>query len=371
MFIKLTYDEPCYMKDSAMLRAAFDSLGRELRNREEKHSYLLILKVIYKEWVEFLGDIESEGYPSASSVPHLKLPRASKKGKQNKKASTKSKSLKRQKVISLSPILADVMKPSGEGATRRKHRQFLSRRKRKLVKDLIANTKADFVCIQETKLDIITTTVCESLWVDKNFDWVYSGFTGSAGGLLCIWDKRKFVRDDCCSDEGFLSVSGFWESSKDFLRIVNIYAPCDFGKKMVLWEKVSIMTQENPEAYWCVCGDFNSILHTSERKGLNRSSQSRDIALFNSFVRDSGLYDLPLLRRRFTWYKDNGTCCSRLDRFLVSKAWIAKWLNLKQVGLKRTISDRAPVSLEMEQIINWGMGIFCGQGEAEDLKAGN
>ncbi|KAL8539441.1 hypothetical protein ACS0TY_001162 [Phlomoides rotata] len=217
-----------------------------------------------------------------------------------------------------------------------------SRRKRKLVKDLIANTKVDFVCIQETKLDIIPTSVCESLWVDKNFDWVYSGSIGSAGGLLCIWDKRKFVRDDCCSDEGFLSVSGFWESSKDILRIVNIYAPCDFGKKMVLWEKVSNMTQENPEAYWCVCGDFNSILHISERKGLNRSSQSRDIALFNSFVRDSGLYDLPLLRRRFTWYKDNGTCCSRLDRFLVSKSWTAKWPNLKQVGLKRTISDHAP-----------------------------
>ncbi|KAL8482692.1 hypothetical protein ACS0TY_025650 [Phlomoides rotata] len=105
-----------------------------------------------------------------------------------------------------------------------------SRRKRKLVKDLIANTKVDFVCIQETKLDIIPISVCESLWVDKNFDWVYSGSIGSAGGLLCIWDKRKFVRDDCCSDEGFLSVSGFWESSKDIMRIVNIYAPCHFAR---------------------------------------------------------------------------------------------------------------------------------------------
>ncbi|KAL8543706.1 hypothetical protein ACS0TY_004319 [Phlomoides rotata] len=59
-------------------------------------------------------------------------------------------------------------------------------------------------------------------------------------------------------------------------------------------------------------------------------------------------------RRKFTWYKDNGTCCSRIDRFLVSNNLCSMWPNLKQSGLKRTFSDHAPILLEASNKVDWG-----------------
>ncbi|KAL8491897.1 hypothetical protein ACS0TY_023481 [Phlomoides rotata] len=70
---------------------------------------------------------------------------------------------------------------------------------------------------------------------------------------------------------------------------------------------------------WSVCGDFNTVTNQSERKGSNRLASDKKCRQFCKFIENSDLIDLPLLRRKFTWYKDNGTCCSRIDRFLVSK----------------------------------------------------
>ena len=38
------------------------------------------------------------------------------------------------------------------------------------------------------------------------------------------------------------------------------------------------------------------------------------------FIKKVGLFDIP--RRKFTWYKPNGTIKSRIDRFLVSREWL-------------------------------------------------
>ncbi|KAL8498894.1 hypothetical protein ACS0TY_022022 [Phlomoides rotata] len=69
---------------------------------------------------------------------------------------------------------------------------------------------------------------------------------------------------------------------------------------------------------------------------------------------DSDQVDLPLLRRKFTWYKDNGGSCSRIDRFLISSSWCNRWPNAIQIGLKRTFYDHAPILLEVSVKENWG-----------------
>lgn len=72
-----------------------------------------------------------------------------------------------------------------------------------------------------------------------------------------------------------------------------------------------------------------------------------------SLTSSLGLVDLPMERRKYTWYKENGSSCSRLDRFLLSSSWIAKWPHLVQVGLKRKVSDHAAVLLK-EDVTDWG-----------------
>ncbi|MCI35740.1 hypothetical protein A2U01_0056961, partial [Trifolium medium] len=79
---------------------------------------------------------------------------------------------------------------------------------------------------------------------------------------------------------------------------------------------------------WCVVRDFNSVLTTSERKGVSGESLrvvNNEIREFNDFVGEMGLLDLPLLGRRYTWFQPNGGAMSRLDRFLISDGWWDLW----------------------------------------------
>ncbi|GKV36148.1 hypothetical protein SLEP1_g44309 [Rubroshorea leprosula] len=69
--------------------------------------------------------------------------------------------------------------------------------------------------------------------------------------------------------------------------------------------------------------------------------------------RDLELVDLPLNGRKFTWYKPNGDAMSRLDRFLLTEDWMAKWSNMKQWGLKCSIFYHCLVLLK-SQHIDWG-----------------
>jgi len=69
----------------------------------------------------------------------------------------------------------------------------------------------------------------------------------------------------------------------------------------------------------CVCGDFNAIRKTEERRLVRREQVSNDHVVFNSFIEDNGLQDLPLFGRIFTWFKGDGTSMSRIDRFLLSE----------------------------------------------------
>ncbi|KAL8556280.1 hypothetical protein ACS0TY_003917 [Phlomoides rotata] len=92
----------------------------------------------------------------------------------------------------------------------------------------------------------------------------------------------------------------------------------------------------------------------TERKRVGRYNDDRRRRQFNRFIYESGLVDLPLLRRKFTCYKDNGKSYSRIDRFLLSSHWCSRWPNAKQSGLKRTFSDHAPILLDVTEKENWG-----------------
>lgn len=69
-------------------------------------------------------------------------------------------------------------------------------------------------------------------------------------------------------------------------------------------------------------GDFNSVKSPTERKGVDGYDRSEEMQLFGDFILGNGLIDLPLVGRKFTWYKADGQAMSRLDRFLISEGWL-------------------------------------------------
>jgi hypothetical protein len=75
--------------------------------------------------------------------------------------------------------------------------------------------------------------------------------------------------------------------------------------------------------------------------------------MFNTFITDTFLIDLPICGRLFTWYRGDGISMSRLDRFLLSEKWCEAWPNCIQVAYQRGLSDHVPLVLMVDEA-NWG-----------------
>ena len=59
------------------------------------------------------------------------------------------------------------------------------REKRKLIKDVIKTQKADLVCLQETKLQEMTSAIVRSLGVGRCLEWGALNSRGAVGGWWC------------------------------------------------------------------------------------------------------------------------------------------------------------------------------------------
>ncbi|GKV32990.1 hypothetical protein SLEP1_g41549 [Rubroshorea leprosula] len=218
------------------------------------------------------------------------------------------------------------------------------------IREIIASEKVEFISIQESKMMEVDFQLCKSVWGADNFDWVAKPSRGTSGGLICIWNNDILKKEKIIEGENFVGVHGFWGASKIPVYILNVYAPCDMMGKRTCWSSIKEPKME-AEGKWCLMGDFNAIRNQQEWNG-GRTSR-RDMADFDEFIRECGLVDLPLIGRKFTWYQANGAVMSRLDRFLLSEEWCEKWDDMKQWGLKRTISDHCPILMK-NQIVDWG-----------------
>ncbi|KAK7272364.1 hypothetical protein RJT34_28902 [Clitoria ternatea] len=70
-----------------------------------------------------------------------------------------------------------------------------------------------------------------------------TGSVGTAGGLLCVWDKSKFHKIQVIVEFGFLGVIGSWKERKQLCVIINVYSSCLLVDKKRLWE--GLLQEEN------------------------------------------------------------------------------------------------------------------------------
>lgn len=66
--------------------------------------------------------------------------------------------------------------------------------KRSTIKSLIQKWKVDILCLQETKIQGCNSRLIQQLWGNKWADWVELTANGTRGGIIVIWDKRKWVK---------------------------------------------------------------------------------------------------------------------------------------------------------------------------------
>ena len=59
------------------------------------------------------------------------------------------------------------------------------------------------------------------------------------------------------------------------------------------------------------------------------------------------LFEMPMIKRRYTWFKENDTSNIILDRILMSNEWCTKWPDCKKKVLDRVVFDHYGLSFKM------------------------
>ncbi|PWA37131.1 RNA-directed DNA polymerase, eukaryota [Artemisia annua] len=66
----------------------------------------------------------------------------------------------------------------------------------------------DFLAVQETKAEVLSSFLGKSIWGNNNYGMEVVGSVGQSGGILSLWDKDRFLLCDSIKSQHFLLVSG-------------------------------------------------------------------------------------------------------------------------------------------------------------------
>ena len=218
------------------------------------------------------------------------------------------------------------------------------RDKRLQVRSLIKQWGADIICLQETRLELVTRRIVRSLWGIHHVDWMFLGSVGASGGILLMWDRRVVEKID--EAVGDFSVSCRFRGVIDQFdwAFSGVYGPQSDRERSLMWDELSGLASwwGTP---WCVGGDFNVVRFPTERLGGEALTPA--MLDFSDFISTFGLVDIPLEGGSFTW-SNNRTdiSMSRIDRFLYSTDWEDHFPDIHQKRLPRLLSDHYPLMLE-------------------------
>ncbi|GAU10126.1 hypothetical protein TSUD_423110, partial [Trifolium subterraneum] len=229
--------------------------------------------------------------------------------------------------------------------------------KRRRLSSFIQMGSFDVCLLQETNKADIEDFLIHNLWGHNDVRWIANNPVGFSGGVSVDREGDVLhivnVYAPCNIGGDFNAVLSSVDREGDVLHIVNVYAPCNISGKKKLWEDLSMLKQQIGGGKWCVGGDFIAVLHSSERKGVSTDTRQSERFLFNCFVEEMELIDVPVLGKKFTWFSADGNSMSRIDRFLLSDGFVTKYDITGQWIGDRDISDHCPVWL-LSSSVNWG-----------------
>jgi hypothetical protein len=160
---------------------------------------------------------------------------------------------------------------------------------------------------------------------------------------LILWDKRVVEKIENCIGVYSLAVKFRSIEDNSIWAFAGVYGPNHARDRRILWEElVGLMSWWNMP--WCVGGDFNVTCFPTERSGVACRLALSD---FSEILHEQGLLDLPLAGGPFTWsLAQDPPKWSRIDRFLISPEWEAKFPVVSQKRLPHICSDHFPPLLD-------------------------
>ncbi|XP_059073785.1 uncharacterized protein LOC131874424 [Cryptomeria japonica] len=190
-----------------------------------------------------------------------------------------------------------------------------------LIKRCLDQFRLDTVCLQETKIKIEDFATFHRRF--KKWKCALVKARGASGGLAIMWN-------DSLVDVTIMRQGNWWQwvrvFSKQFymhVYMINVYGANNTILKRQLWTDLSECLKQDTENIFIIGGDFNGLVRPLDKMGgvgWNRQSNND----FNSFIRESGLIEIPFKSGEFAWTNKRSRFLSideSLDRFFIVGDW--------------------------------------------------
>src|ERR1044072_1388573 len=176
-------------------------------------------------------------------------------------------------------------------------------------------------------------------------DFICEPAIGSAGGLALMWKKGSFQVLNVFQSQRYVFLEVLFPDATETCVVENIYGPNDLASRVDFFMSISSILERGRSGI-IMGGDFNATLNIGERRG-GVEVDSGD-AIFNQFMLDFHLIDLPLLNGTFTWCSTrNGGLWSRIDRWILNDVAILYLNGVTQSVEYWSISDHRPIFLSI------------------------
>ena len=216
--------------------------------------------------------------------------------------------------------------------------------RRDAANELVRESKASIVCMQETKLQAVDRqTVIEAIGFDFADDFAFLPADGTRGGIILAVAARFYSLSSVSLTPN--SVSAVITSKEDgsSWTATGVYGPQGEAQKTAFIDELRQIVATRPQQ-WLLFRDFNLIYMAADKNNTNLNR--RLMGKFKAALDAMRIRELKLTGRKFTWSSGQASpTMTRIDRFFCSEDWDTGFPSAILQSLPSSLSDHAPLLL--------------------------
>lgn len=218
-----------------------------------------------------------------------------------------------------------------------------NRAKRTAIRSVIYATAPSIVCLQETKLSLVSSTIVAETLGDAFRDYYWLPADGTRGGIILAWRADHVSLSNRSMGVYHVFATILPTSGGDPWWITGVYRPQSDAAKIEFLGKLHDLrsTMARP---WVIGGDFNMISLTADKN--NDRVNHRMMNRFRRLISNLALRDIYLHGCRYTWFNEQANpTLVKNDRVLCTPSWEQLHPHNALRCLASTISDHCPLPL--------------------------
>ncbi|XP_074352204.1 uncharacterized protein LOC141691378 [Apium graveolens] len=188
----------------------------------------------------------------------------------------------------------------------------------RVLKEMVKSHKPVLLFLSET---LAVSNKIEALASKLGFANFFSvDKQGRGGGLTVFWKHNLMCSVVDCS-HNYIDIIVKEKSARDW-RLTCFYGYPERERRQASWNLLRHLSSSY-QLPWCVFGDFNDLLYSSDKKGKHKHPQNL-MDGFRNAIQDSLLIEVELKDGNFTWEKSKGTTNwvqEKLDRCFANSSW--------------------------------------------------